>query len=114
MTPSLRRSRADLTGSKPIVHVRDPSRRLVADGTPPARDFIANSESQYGEREVEQLLDAAHSLMQASVFRHRRPATTSLRGERERKRDRLRDEEAAATALPSCLMLGAVSRQPCR
>jgi spore cortex formation protein SpoVR/YcgB (stage V sporulation) len=64
-----------------------------------ARDFIANSESLYGEREVEELLDAAHSLMQASVFRHRRPATISLRQERARKLDRLRQEEAAANYL---------------
>ncbi|WP_324754862.1 SpoVR family protein [Roseovarius sp. Pro17] len=60
-----------------------------------AREFIARCEEKHGDHEVEQLLDAAHSLMHTSVFRHRRPASISLREERARQRERLRDEEAA-------------------
>lgn len=60
-----------------------------------ARGFIARCEERYGEREVEQLLDAAHSLMQSSVFRHRRPPSPSLREERDRERERLQEAERA-------------------
>lgn len=60
-----------------------------------ARSFVAQCETRYGERKVERLLDAAHSVMQASVFRHRRPATISLRSEEARKQERWRSEEAA-------------------
>lgn len=61
-----------------------------------ARGFIARCEERQGEREVEQLLDAAHSLMQTSVFRHRRPPSPSLRAERERERERQLDAERSA------------------
>ncbi|MFD2738691.1 SpoVR family protein [Sulfitobacter aestuarii] len=64
-----------------------------------ARDYIAECETRHGEREVEDLLDAAHALMQASVFRHRRPASISLRDEEARQRERLREEEEAANYL---------------
>ncbi|KUJ85569.1 SpoVR family protein [Ruegeria marisrubri] len=60
-----------------------------------ARDFIARCEEQYGEREVEELLDAAHSLMPSSVFRHRRPIEPSLRDKTRRLRERQAEEERA-------------------
>lgn len=61
-----------------------------------ARDFIARCEERHGEREVEELLDAAHSLMPSSVFRHRRPPAMTLRDERKRRRERQEEEERAA------------------
>lgn len=60
-----------------------------------ARSFIAQCEEHHGEREVEQVLDAAHALMPSSVFRHRRPPHTSLADERERQRERQTEEERA-------------------
>ena len=60
-----------------------------------ARGFIARSEERYSEREVEQLLDVAHSLMHTSVFRHRRPPSASLREERLKQRERQLEEEQA-------------------
>ena len=60
-----------------------------------ARGYIAHCEERYGALEVERILDAAHALMGASVFRHRRPPRLSLRLERERRRQRLEEEERA-------------------
>ena len=63
------------------------------------RGFIQRCEERHGQAEVERLLDAAHALMPASVFRHRRPPQPSLREERERERQRI-EEEDRAVALP--------------
>ncbi|SDF23807.1 SpoVR family protein [Limimaricola pyoseonensis] len=60
-----------------------------------ARGFLKDCEDRHGARAVERTLDAAHSLMSASVFRHRRPPQPSLREERLREERRLREEEAA-------------------
>ncbi|HSG63434.1 MAG TPA: SpoVR family protein, partial [Gammaproteobacteria bacterium] len=38
-----------------------------------ARGYIRLCEERHGQAEVERVLDAAHALMPASVFRHRRP-----------------------------------------
>jgi len=61
-----------------------------------ARGYIAHCEERFGAHEVEQLLDAAHSLMPTSVFRHRRPPRLSLRDERQRRRNRQIEEDRAA------------------
>ena len=58
-----------------------------------ARDFIARCEERHGEREVELLLDAGHSLLASSIFRHRRPPALSLQDERRRQRERQAEEE---------------------
>jgi spore cortex formation protein SpoVR/YcgB (stage V sporulation) len=60
------------------------------------RGYIQRCEERHGVAEVERLLDAAHALMPASVFRHRRPPQPSLREERERRRQRYEEEERAA------------------
>ena len=60
------------------------------------RGFIQRCEERHGQAEVERLLDAAHALMPASVFRHRRPPQPSLREERERERQRVEEEDRAA------------------
>jgi stage V sporulation protein R len=60
-----------------------------------ARGHVRHCEERYGNAEVERLLDAAHALMPASVFRHRRPAPLSFRAERERARQRREEEERA-------------------
>ena len=61
-----------------------------------AEEFLQRCEERHGTAEVERLLDAAHALMPASVFRHRRPPQPSLREERERQRQRYEEEERAA------------------
>lgn len=58
-----------------------------------ARGYIAECEERHGLDAVEQMLDAAHALMPASVFRHRRPPHLSLRQELGRRREREREEE---------------------
>lgn len=60
-----------------------------------AREFIRHCEEQHGPAEVEQILDAAHSLMSNSVFRHRRPPPLSTREEKARRRRRHEEEERA-------------------
>jgi spore cortex formation protein SpoVR/YcgB (stage V sporulation) len=60
------------------------------------RGYIRGCEEKYGQAEVETLLDAAHALMPAGVFRHRRPPQPSLKEERERERQRREEEERAA------------------
>ena len=60
-----------------------------------ARRYIALCEERHGAAEVERVLDAAHALMSASVFRHRR-RRLSLRDEQERARERRRQEERSA------------------
>lgn len=59
------------------------------------RGFVRECEERHGHAEVERLLDAAHALAEVSVFRHRRPPTPSLRGERDRERQRLEEEDRA-------------------
>jgi spore cortex formation protein SpoVR/YcgB (stage V sporulation) len=58
-----------------------------------ARDYIAECEERQGVDAVEQVMDAAHALMPASVFRHRRPPHMSLRQERGRRQERARAED---------------------
>lgn len=53
-----------------------------------AKAYIARCEEQYGVREVERLLDAAHALMSHGVFRHSGKRHTDLRQEAQRRRDR--------------------------
>ena len=60
-----------------------------------ARGYMQNCEERHGQAEVEKLLDSAHALMPASVFRHRRPPEPSLRAERERQARRIEEEERA-------------------
>jgi spore cortex formation protein SpoVR/YcgB (stage V sporulation) len=51
-----------------------------------AKGYVAECEERHGVEAVDEILDAAHALMDQSVFRYRRPA--KLRpGEEERRRD---------------------------
>ena len=61
-----------------------------------ARNFLGQCEERHGPAQVERTLDAAHALMSASVFRHRRPAQPSLRAEAQRAEKRIEDDERAA------------------
>lgn len=53
-----------------------------------AKRFIARCEERYGLDAVEEILDAAHSLMDQGVFRYRRHPKPNLRQQRERERQR--------------------------
>ena len=70
-----------------------------------SRGFIRACEDRHGEVEVERLLDAAHALMSAGVFRHRRPPIPSLREELDVERRRLEDEDRAVHYLWDRLFL---------
>jgi stage V sporulation protein R len=70
------------------------------------RSYVRRCEERHGQAEVERLLDAAHALMPASVFRHRRPPAPSLREERERELRRLEEEDRAAHYLWDTLAFG--------
>ena len=58
-----------------------------------AKGYVARCEEKHGPAAVEEILDAAHALMDHGVFRYRRPPRPSERKERERARDRLDYEE---------------------
>ncbi|WP_439882312.1 SpoVR family protein [Pontibacter sp. MBLB2868] len=49
-----------------------------------ARDFILKCEEEYGEEEVERVLDAAHALMNHGVDKYKKPSRLSAREENER------------------------------
>lgn len=70
------------------------------------RGYIHRCEEHHGQAEVERLLDAAHALMPASVFRHRRPLPPSLSAERARQRQRIEEEDRAAHYLWDALASG--------
>lgn len=49
-----------------------------------ARDFIMKCEEEYGEEEVETVLDAAHALMHHGVDKYKKPSKVSAKEENER------------------------------
>jgi spore cortex formation protein SpoVR/YcgB (stage V sporulation) len=59
-----------------------------------AKKFVAKCEEQYGESEVEQVLDAAHALMNQAVHRYPRKRALDLRSEERREMERRVYEEA--------------------
>ena len=59
-----------------------------------AKSYIAKCEEKYGPEAVEEILDAAHALMDHGVFRYRRPPKPSLRDEERRRRERADYEES--------------------
>src|SRR5262249_27415064 len=60
-----------------------------------ARDFVARAEEAHGAREVERVLDAAHSLMSHGVHRYARRPKANLTEERRRAAERrLHDERS--------------------
>jgi len=58
-----------------------------------AKGYIAKCEEKHGPDAVEEVLDAAHALMDQGVFRYRRPAKLSLKEEKAREKERLEYEE---------------------
>jgi stage V sporulation protein R len=58
-----------------------------------AKGFITRCEERHGIAAVENILDAAHALMEQGVFRYRRPPRLSSEQEREGIRERLEYEE---------------------
>ncbi len=60
-----------------------------------ARGYLQTCEERHGRRNVERVLDAAHAVMSAGVFRHRRPPQPSLREERAREHRRIEEQEQA-------------------
>jgi spore cortex formation protein SpoVR/YcgB (stage V sporulation) len=58
-----------------------------------AKSYIAKCEDRYGPAAVEEILDAAHALMDHGVFRYRRPSKLSKREQAAREKERLLHEE---------------------
>ncbi len=58
-----------------------------------AKSYIAKCEERCGPAAVEEVLDAAHALMDHGVFRYRRPSRLSKREQVAREKERLRYEE---------------------
>jgi len=54
-----------------------------------AKNYVAQCEERYGEKAVEETLDAAHSLMLNGVDRYKRPRRLSLVEEKEKQKDRV-------------------------
>ncbi len=53
-----------------------------------AKSYISKCEEKHGPLAVEEMLDAAHALMDYGVFRYRRPPPLSTREEESRRRER--------------------------
>lgn len=53
-----------------------------------AKGYIAKCEEKHGAQSVEEILDAAHALMDHGVFRYRRPPPLSTREEESKRRAR--------------------------
>ena len=53
-----------------------------------AKSYIAKCEEKHGAQSVEEILDAAHALMDHGVFRYRRPPPLSTREEESKRRAR--------------------------
>lgn len=64
-----------------------------------AKTYVARCEERHGVEAVEQILDAAHALMDQAVFRYRRPPRLSSEKERNRIRERLEYEEQSFSDL---------------
>jgi stage V sporulation protein R len=64
-----------------------------------AKGYIARCEECHGLDRVEEILDAAHALMEQGVFRYRRPPKLSSEKQREGLRDRLEYEERSYSDL---------------
>jgi stage V sporulation protein R len=64
-----------------------------------AKNYIARCEERHGLVAVEEILDAAHVLMEQGVFRYRRPPKLSAEKQRQGLRERLEDEERSYNAL---------------
>ncbi|MER8636554.1 SpoVR family protein [Mesorhizobium sp. M1365] len=58
-----------------------------------AKGYIARCEERHGVDAVEEILDAAHALMEQGVFRYHRPPKLSSEKQREGVRERLEYEE---------------------
>ena len=58
-----------------------------------AKSYIMRCEERHGLAAVEEILDAAHALMEQGVFRYRRPPKLSSEKQREGVRERLEYEE---------------------
>jgi len=58
-----------------------------------AKSYIAKCEERCGPAAVEEILDAAHALMDHGVFRYSRPTRLSKRDQAEREQERIRYEE---------------------
>lgn len=58
-----------------------------------AKTYIHKCEEQHGLEAVEEILDAAHALMDYGVFRYRRPPKPSLKEQKERELELLEYEE---------------------
>jgi len=53
-----------------------------------AKKYVARCEERYGEAAVEEILDAAHAIMEHGVFRYRRPPRPNASARMERRRER--------------------------
>ncbi|MCZ6786023.1 MAG: SpoVR family protein [Planctomycetota bacterium] len=79
-----------------------------------AKDYIAKCEERHGVGTVEEVLDAAHALMDQGVFRYRRQPRLSQRDREEREEARQTYEEQTYNDLWRTLPESAASREdPC-
>lgn len=54
-----------------------------------AKKFISECEEKHGAKEVEQILDSCHALMNYGVFKYKRPEPLSVEQEKQRQKERM-------------------------
>jgi len=79
-----------------------------------AKSYIARCEETYGTEQVEQILDAAHAIMDHGVFRYTRPPRLSDSEQLDRVRRRLEHDEATFNDLWRTLPGPSVPNDPHR
>ncbi len=77
-----------------------------------AKGYVAECEERHGFAAVETLLDAAHALMDQSVFRSRRPAKLNLMGEERRRGERRNHDEQSYNDLWRTLPVAKAGQGP--
>jgi spore cortex formation protein SpoVR/YcgB (stage V sporulation) len=77
-----------------------------------AKRYVAKCEERYGSGAVEEILDAAHALMDHGVFRYRRRPKLNLREQAERERERRNYQERTFNDLWRTLPRNGAAEQP--
>jgi stage V sporulation protein R len=77
-----------------------------------AKDYVADCEERHGPVAVEEMLDAAHAVMDQGVFRSKRPAKVNSLEQERRRGERRSHEEQTFSDLWRTVPAGKSAREP--